>query len=410
MDRVRKDIFDSIEDRDDLDQKTVAKALGITDRYLTKFKTGGNLSFRKFMQIAFIIAPQKAHAKLSEWCLSFDSVELIKNSFEYAAITRNLDLLEKLLAVHSECDGKVKGCIDVYSFILRYMKNGFQKTNIKAELKEIKNIKDDCLLILLDIYRCIDSYLKRKFTILPDLAECIEERISDLSDDRNLFIKECFIHRLSEILSHTHLHLNNLPKARHYSWIIINAQISPKTMSDAYAVLSQSYINEDKDKSFLYINESFKCMQETEVPYLIEFAKYNVNYIALLLDKDLPSDADPALKAVEDVKRGIKKAAEVKEVVESSDDEDLILYFQTIACDTNEGLNAKFHYYLSNANMFSAAIVVAEMIRRGEKSEFVNSLKNISLNPNNNLGDDLFEETFISSFNGGTFGVRDLCA
>lgn len=410
MDRVRKDIFDAIEDRDDLDQKTVAKALGITERYLTKFKSGGNINFRKLMRLAFILWPEQAHKKISAWCSHLDSVELIKNAFEYAAITRNTSLLESLIETHKDCDRKIKECTDVYSFILNYMRNGFQKTNIKAEIKKIKNIKDESLLILLDIYRCIDSYLKRKFTILPDLAECIEEKINDLSDDRNLFIKECFVHRLSEILSHTHLHLNNLAKARHYSWIIINAAISPKTVSDAYAVLSQSYIHENTEKSFSYINESFRFMQETEVPYLIDFAKYNVNYIYLLIDKDVEDDADPALKAVQDVKRGVLNPEDVKEVVEGSDDEDLILYFQTITCDTNEGLNEKFHYFLSNANMYSAAAVVAEMVRRGENSNFVNSLKKISLNPNQNLGDDYFEETFISSFNSGTVGVRSLCA
>ncbi|MRX54652.1 hypothetical protein GJU41_11780 [Bacillus idriensis] len=411
MDYVRKDIFDSIEDRDDLDQKTIAIELGITERYLTKFKTGeGNLSFRKLMKIAFIIAPNNPHEKISEWCLHFDSVELIKNSFEYAAITRNTSLLENLLSTHKDCDRKIKECVDVYTFISNYMKNGFQKTNIKAEIKKIKNIKDECLLILLDIYRCIDSYLNRKFTTLPDTAECIEERISELSADRNLFIKECFIHRLSEILSHTYMHLNNLPKARHYSWIIINAQISPKIMSDGYYVLSHTYINSDPEKSLLYITESLKCMQATGVSYLIEFAEYNVDWIRLLLNKKLPENCDSSLKAVEAVKNGTMTAKEAEEVVRKSGDDDLISYFLTISCENTTQVYTRFSSYISSADMFYASIAVAEMIRRGENSELAHSLRGLVFNPNNNLGDDLFEETFISSFNGGSIGVRNLCA
>ena len=45
---------------------------------------------------------------MADWCLQLDTAEAIKQSFEYAALTRNVELLKQLILKYKEDTGTVR--------------------------------------------------------------------------------------------------------------------------------------------------------------------------------------------------------------------------------------------------------------------------------------------------------------
>ncbi|MGM2821480.1 AimR family lysis-lysogeny pheromone receptor, partial [Bacillus cereus group sp. Bce001] len=85
---------------------------------------------------------------------------------------------------------------------------------------------------------------------------------------RKLFIKECYLHRLAEILAPVYLHRNELDLARHYASLIINANICAKTVSDASYYVGMTYLVEDKDKCLEYLQRSHEIAKSVNVKKL----------------------------------------------------------------------------------------------------------------------------------------------
>lgn len=409
MDKIRKYIFDSIEDNDALDLDKVAKVIGVSPRHLEYVAKGErNLTFRPYVKLAFLLDKENPHKRISEWCTSFDTTDCVTGAFEYASITRNVQLLDKLLTIHQEDEGKIGECVRVYSFILNLMKNNIKSSEMHMELKKIKKIKDSSLLLLKEIYLLISKYHAKEFHSIPNIGHEIEKNVKEMKEDKQ-FLKECFLHRLSEILAFTHLHLNNLVQARHYAMIILNGEVSIKNQADAKFIIGMSYLNTDRDECMRYMIESYETMKKTGVDFLIEEALYNLQYAQLLLGIKLPDDADKALKSVELFREGKISEDSVKEVVYGSGDADLISYFDGISGSSEELYDA-YHEYVANANMYYASIMIQELIKSGENSGFVRSLVRMNFNSNKFKGDVLFEETFISSFNRISYGSRSRCS
>jgi len=396
LDYVRREIFDTIEDKD-LDFKKIARLIGLTPRSFEYFRNGErNLGFRYMIKLSYVVSPKEPHKKLSEWCLSFDSSELIKNSFEYAAITRNVDLLGKLLELHKNSTGTIKECTQIYGFIYQGMNNRLNYSDIIKKIMELKSIKDSALQILVEINKCIGYFHQRRFLTLPNDIYEIECKINKMSDKRELFLKECFLHRLSEIACHSYLHLNNLNLARHYARILINANMNLKVKSEAYYVLGMSYLNEDVDRCIKYLEKSLSIMKLTGIDFLVEFSEYNLNCAKLYSDIKLPDNADPSLLMFESYKNNKVEKKFALKVIKESGDPDLISLFEGICEEGNSELHNKFHDFFSDANFYFAAIVVKELMNRGENSAFIKSLTKLTIFKK---GDVLFEENFINCFN-----------
>jgi hypothetical protein len=83
-----KELCNAIEDREDLTFSKVAEYIGASKQCMSKFKSEGVIGFRKLLRrLSYLLYPSNQKEVMSEWCLRVNSVESIKQSFEYAAIT-----------------------------------------------------------------------------------------------------------------------------------------------------------------------------------------------------------------------------------------------------------------------------------------------------------------------------------
>jgi curved DNA-binding protein CbpA len=395
MKNLCKELCNIIEDRDDLTFSKVATYIGASKQAMSKFKNEGVIGFRKILRLSYLLFPDTQKEVMSQWCLRFNTVEMIKRSFEYAAITRNLELLETLLDMHKhERSGGVSECVAIYSLIYDYMTEKVHGNELSAKLENACRLKDENLRLLVDIFKCYSYYFQKKFRLMVDVAQEIERKLRFLSDKRELFIKECFLHRIAEILAPAYLHLNNLKLARHYANIIINANICAKAVSDSYYIVGMSYMLEDNDKCIDYLTQSYDISKSASDAKIEKYARLNLDFAKLNLNVKLDPDSDKTLLNFQENKSEINIKA-LEEALYQSGNEDELIVFKAKTDASKEKLHECFIKFFKQSNFFCSSIIAKELMALGDDSIWVKQMIEFTINEEESV---CFEKDFINCF------------
>jgi hypothetical protein len=405
MQALSKELCNLIEDRD-LTYSQVAKMIGASKQCISKFRSNGEIGFRYLLRLSYLLFPLNQKEVMAKWCLRLNTTESIKQSFEYAAITRNISLLRTLIEIHKNEDRTLKEYVAVYSIIYGYMVDEISGFDLIANLKKLGQLRDESLKILVDIVKCYNYFFQRKFTHMIEVAREAENSLQFLGK-RELFLKECFLHRIAEILDHAYLFLNNLKMARHYAFIIINADICPKTVSDASYIVGMSYLLEDELKCIEYLQKSYdiaKTIQDTSIE---KEARLNLDFVKLYLGAQLDEDSDEALINYQNNKESEINLNSLKEVMYLKGEDDLIILFETKASNSTEKFhNCRFEF-AQQQNFFFASIMAKELYLRGDQSVWVTQAMNFTFKTEESV---YFEKDFISGFSNISSSSRGICA
>ncbi|TWL40897.1 AimR family lysis-lysogeny pheromone receptor [Bacillus paralicheniformis] len=392
-------LFNKIEDRDDLTDEKLLGVLDVCSRQLTYLRSGQrNLTFHHMLKLCMLIDPAEYKSLMRELCPSLSTDNCIKNSFEYAAVTRDLELLEKLLDVHEKEKGTVGEYVRFYSFLFKYMKGEIKFYMLKDSLSEFKKSSAHTLRILVDIYDCLADLIEGDCLNVLEKSKNIGDNIRSLNERNYSLMKEFYAYRLSEILAHSHLQLNNLESARKYANILIHANINKRIESDSYYVLGMSHLLSDPDKCLMYLNKSYSIAKELGGIYE-SLGFFNLNFAKLLLNNKIEEGAHPSLTSLQKIMNGESMYNDEYDSLVSIKDPQFIDYAESYR--SKEDRVNKFLDFVSNSKFFYAVIIVRDIIKAGEDSEFVMSLINLK-NNREEKGDVLFEEDFIRSFRVGS--------
>lgn len=404
MQKYRKEILDAIEDHEELTVVKVASMVGVSKSSIANIKSGGSIGFRTLLKLSHILFPLNYPEKMTEWCLQLDSTETIKQSFEYAAITREIVLLKNLIDKYSKETGTIKEYVKVYGIIHGYMIGTIEGFDLNKEIKKLGQIKDSALKVLLYIVRCYSLYFQKKFHLMLELAHEAEQDLSELSNKRELFIKECYVHRLAEILAPTYMHFNNMDVARHYAYTIINANVCAKTVSDGFYTVGMTYLVQDAEKCLSAFEMSYEIAKSVGDIAIETEAKYNLDLAKIYLNLKLDNDSDPLMIANQ--ANNLKDWDSLKEVMIFRGEDDFILFFEAIETKSIEKLYVCFQKFYSQSNIFFSSLIAKHLYELGEDSY----MTKIMINHKNYEGNVIFEENFISSFNSCSFIGSSVCA
>ncbi|WP_420986232.1 AimR family lysis-lysogeny pheromone receptor [Bacillus toyonensis] len=405
MPGFHKEICDTINDRDDITFSSVAEKIEASKQCMSKFKKDGTIGFRKLLRLSYYLFPDNQVEKMSKWCLQLDSAESIQQSLEYAAITRNVSLLKKLIKKYKKEVGIIGDYINVYNIIYKYMNYDIEGQEIIGNLKKIEYTEDTTLMILVNILKCYDYFAQKKIHLMLDLALEVEEMIKKLSDNRKLFIKECYLHRLAEILAPVYLHRNELELSRHYSFLIINANICAKTVSDASYYVGMTYLTEDKKKCIDYLQKSHEIAKSVGVNNLITQTRDNLDYVKIYLGIPLGIDSDARLVMYHNNKQNRKM---IEDYIEERGERDFLLMYGACNQKSILALYECFQRFFSNSNFFFSSLVAKEIYDRGDRSGMTEMLTNFK--SNNNKGEIHFEKSYIRSFRSFNTSSGNICA
>lgn len=406
LDKVRHFLFDKITDRDDLNDSVIASHLKLSTKQVGNLRSGKRkLTLRSILVLSQLVVPERYREFMREVCPRLvDSSDCIRKTFEYAAITRDKQLLDQHLENYRhEKRNVIEKYVKVYSFISDYLHGNIPFHLIEDELSKLTNINDPILKILVDIYYCIALLQKRQFSYVINKASELEIQIKGLNDKPHLFLKECYSYRISEVLAYAHLFLNNLKQARHYANILYNASINKRVNSDALYIIGMTYLISDENLCLSYLKRSIDEAEKTGEMRLVGYAVYNYNFARLLMKRKIDNDAPNVLKNMENFIEGRMSFVEVEKEIRKTNDPDLIGYFESKA-GGKETLYKKFCDFVSNSNLFYATIIVRELVRSGESTDFIESLTKNLKYTREEKGEVVFEEDFISCFN---VGLRD---
>ncbi|PHD57706.1 AimR family lysis-lysogeny pheromone receptor [Bacillus wiedmannii] len=405
MQGFHREICDIINDRDDITFSAVGEKIEASKQCMSKFKKDGTIGFRKLLRLSYYLFPDNQREKMEKWCLQLDSAESIQQSLEYAAITRDVSLLKKLIKKHKKEVGIIGDYINVYNVIYKYMNYDIEGHEIIGNLKKIEYTEDNALMILVKILKCYGYFAQKKIHLMLDLALEVEEMIKNLSDSRKLFIKECYLHRLAEVLAPVYLHRNELELSRHYSFLIINANICAKTVSDASYYVGMTYLTEDKEKCLEYLQKSHEIAKSVEVKNLIIQTRDNLDYAKIYLDIPLGIDSDARLVMYQNNKKNGKM---IEDYIEERGERDFLLIYQACNQESILALYECFQRFFSNSNFFFSSLVAKEIYDRGDRSGMTEMLTNFK--SNNNKGEIHFEKSFIRSFRSFNTSSGSICA
>ena len=144
----------------------IAKKIGVSKQTVSKFISKGEIGFRCLVRLSYLLFPDNQRAVMENWCLRVNTTESIKQSFEYAATTRNINLLSNLITKYKEEKGALVEYVAVYSIIFDYMTDKISGFDLIANLKKVGQIKDEPLKLLAKILKCYNYFFQRKFYLM----------------------------------------------------------------------------------------------------------------------------------------------------------------------------------------------------------------------------------------------------
>ncbi|MGI2709028.1 AimR family lysis-lysogeny pheromone receptor [Bacillus cytotoxicus] len=405
--RFHREICDTINDRDDITFSSVAEKIGVSKQCMSKFKKDGAIGFRKLLRISYYLFPDEQREKMEKWCLQLDSAESIQQSLEYAAITRNVKLLRQLIQIHKKSDGVIRDYINVYSIIYNYMQGKIKGIDLIENLNKIGRVEDSTLNILVNIIKCYNYFAQKKIHIMLEVAQDVSSMMGDLSDSRKLFIKECFLHRLAEILAPIFLHRNQLHLARKYASLIINANICAKTVADASYYVGMTYLNEDNERCLQYLHDSYVIAKTIGVERFEVQARDRLDCVKIYLGIPLGAESDTRLI---EYQKDNTKGQLIDSIIKERGEKDFLLLYKARSYNSFSELYECFQHFFSDSNFFFSSLVAREIYERGDRSGLTESLINFKVDIENEKGGIQFEEDFIRSFCGFSSGSRVVCA
>ncbi|HFK1405596.1 TPA: AimR family lysis-lysogeny pheromone receptor, partial [Bacillus cereus] len=259
MKSLHVEVCELIDSRPELTYASVAEAIGVSSQYMSKFKKSGTISFCGLLKLSQVLTLPDENYKttMGDFCLKVDTTELIKQSFEYASITRDMELLKRLIGKYRQDKGSIQEFVDVYEILYRYMLREIDGESLIKEINSLRQPTDCCLRILISIMKCYGYYFSKEFSMMIGLGKEVEQRLKQLSGGRKDFIQHCYFYKVYEVLAPVHLRSNNRDMARKYAYIIKNANVGLKASSDASYIIGMSYLLEDKQKCLSMLKEGY---------------------------------------------------------------------------------------------------------------------------------------------------------
>ncbi|PFP30208.1 hypothetical protein COJ96_05705 [Bacillus sp. AFS073361] len=394
MDKLSKEVCDTIENHDYLTYNLVAEMIDGTKDDMSKFHTNKRqLSFRKFLRLSYVLHPDNQKEVFDGWCLRFNTTEAIKQSFEYASITRNKELLKTLIDKYSD-DSALSKHVAIYTILYDFYTNEIRAKDLITRLDKVGQLKGE-LVILSDIIKCYNYYWAENYSLMLATAKEAEKEINKLGD-RQLFIKECYLHRVAEVLGHVSRHLNDIDSARFYANLIINADICAKTVAGATYILGMSYLPEDKEKAIKYLQIRYDITKTLGEQDIENNARRDLDFAKLYLDIQLDADADPILLRLQNNEGSEFELKLIREAVFQGGDDEFLVFLCAMAKNSLEKMHECRKYFFKRGNYFFTSMAAREAKKLGESSALIEEFIEIKTETK---GDVEFEENFIKCFN-----------
>ncbi|TKI21760.1 helix-turn-helix transcriptional regulator [Bacillus pumilus] len=256
----------------DITQVDIAKKIGITKGYMSKFLSGKEIAFWMVIEAVKCILPEKEKELMTDYCKSGIDKKYVFCALEYCYTKQLYDVMRYLIVEYSNV--APEAC-NIYKWILTY-RGSFEIAYInRLQKNDYKSVEAKTLLTILEVY---GYYNLGKYDMAHLFTDKSTEYFNDVKDP---FLKKSFIARLDEVLANIYLKQDNsIVKARHYAESLLKSRISNNHILTANYLFALSYFMESYEKSFLYYCKVLKILDEE--PNRMDEALQNREEVAIL--------------------------------------------------------------------------------------------------------------------------------
>ncbi|WHF29092.1 AimR family lysis-lysogeny pheromone receptor (plasmid) [Bacillus altitudinis] len=244
---AKKEIGEILKDSlisSEMTQLDIAKKIGITKGYMSKFLSGKEIAFWMVIEAVKCILPEKEKELMGDYCKSGIDKKYVFCALEYCYSKQLYDVMRFLIVEYSKT--APEAC-HIYKWILTH-RGSFEIAYInKLHRNEYKSVEARSLVTIIEVY---GYYNLGKY----DMARLFIEKASDYIDGvKDPFLKKSFSARLDEVLANIYLKQdNNVVKARQYAESLLNSQVSTNHILTANYLFALSYFMESYEKSYFY--------------------------------------------------------------------------------------------------------------------------------------------------------------
>jgi hypothetical protein len=318
---VVKFIVNELENRG-ITRKDFAGMIGMDDTCFSDYLNGKRLEipFPSIKKAMKILCKENFRKVMKFVCENTRKPDNMRMVLEFASISRDLPLLEKMIGLLSQEGKKEKEWASAYKIALRFQSRDTSNKELMEMIDAVKP-KFTEMKILRKILRARVLYRMKEYDTMFRNARDVEEELKGMSDG---YLKKTFTIRLNELFAQGYLYVNGeTEKARFYANNVINNEtISAVFKSHAYHVVGTSFLFEDYDKAI----ENFEAYKRQLVENNREDIARTVDekdvfYAKVLWDRDLETlnTNDNLEKAHLEVKKGnVEKAIDILNSVEQS--------------------------------------------------------------------------------------------
>lgn len=273
--KEKKDIGRILKERLDTSENTqieIAKSIGITKGYMSKFLSGKEIAFWMVIQAVQYISPDKEKELMKNYCKSGIDKKHIFCALEYCYTQKMFDVMRYLIVEYSAV--APEPCI-LYKWILNYRGN-FEMQNIsKLRMNNFKTKEAKTLLLILETY---GYYNLGKY----DMAHLyINKADSCMNNMKDPFLRKSFSARIDEVLANVYLKQeNNVELARLAATSLLENKVSESHEITANHLLALSYFLTSYEKSITYYNKLLNLMEQH--PERVDEILQNKEEIAIL--------------------------------------------------------------------------------------------------------------------------------
>ncbi|AOZ89273.1 hypothetical protein BK049_11610 [Bacillus xiamenensis] len=239
-------------------QKVIAKQIGISDSYFSKFINGKEIAFWMARKIIQTIDKSNEATLLKLYVSQGIKKSNYAAALEYFYSKQEYNFVEELISLNGDRGPYFLELSNVYRFVLD-SRFTYEKLESIERLKQIKteHIESQIVLEFIHMYT---YFLNRNFEITLYRIELIKKLIEQLNDP---FLQISFQARIDEVLANIYLKQNkNIKKARIVAKKILARDYSENHNMTAYHTLGLSYFLESYDESLHYYKKMLTLMEK----------------------------------------------------------------------------------------------------------------------------------------------------
>jgi hypothetical protein len=258
---IVKLILNGLDDRE-LKVKQFAKMIGMDEDGLGDFLNRDRLEIpfpciKKALEILCEDNLQEYMEYLYNITQKPDNMRMIS---EYASITRNFPLLEKMIESLSQSDNKKdKEWAVVYSIAIRFQMRDTDDEKLMGMIDDVK-VKLPEMKILKKILRARVMYSMKEYSSMFRIANAANNELSKLKEG---YLKRCYQTRINELFAQGYLYvLGETQKARYYANLVLNNEEFCATFKMyAYHIIGTSFLFENYEMAIANF-ENYKLLLE----------------------------------------------------------------------------------------------------------------------------------------------------